>query len=394
MHVLLVNLITFVIIPLIMEGGIYIHIAYCRSKCLYCDFYSGGLKIADWEKYTQAITNESIFRKSELNFAPVSLYIGGGTPSLMPMEYLGSLVDSINNFTVNTWHEFTLEVNPEDVTKTNCDFWESIGVNRISLGLQTLNDNILKKIGRNHDSITALKALNLLTSKFENVSVDIIFGLPGQNLDEYRKTIEKVIDFHPTHISSYSLMLEPGTVMTFLEQKGKLTLPTEEEWLSMFKLTTDLLKGAGYKRYEISNYAIPGFESKHNSNYWTDKPYLGLGPGAHSFDGFFIRRANPNDLKGYITRFVNNSNDYKPFYNEEHLSKEERKEEIIMTSLRTCKGLNIKKIGEKFGDECKRKLLHQSASFIEKGLMKESSDYLFFTDEGFLISDAIISELI
>ena len=377
------------------KGGIYIHVPFCNNKCLYCDFYSGGSRIADWDKYVLALQNELNSREKELVFDPLTLYIGGGTPSLMPIHHLRMLIHYIKKKVSKTdWDEFTLEVNPEDVTKNNCEEWKSLGVNRVSLGLQTLNTDLLKKIGRRHDDKTGLKALELLLNTFNNVSVDLMFGLPEQSLSNHEKTIDIIINLRPHHISSYSLMLEPGTPMTLLENQGKIILPPEEDWIRMFQMTVDKLKSSGYIHYEISNYSLPGYQSVHNTSYWQGAPYLGLGPSAHSYDGVNIRRANPKDIKGYLKNFLNPVSSIKKIYSEEYLSYEERREEMVMTRLRTSQGLNLKEFLLKFGKENKKKLQQKSREYIFQGLMKESMGYLSFTEKGILVSDTILSHLI
>lgn len=383
-------------IKLMKEGGIYLHIPFCRNKCIYCDFYSGGSRIADWDRYPIAVTKELKTRvDKELTFLPTTLYLGGGTPSLIPEEVLRNTIESINEITGNSqWKEFTIEVNPEDVTAKKCKTWKETGINRVSIGIQSLNDLELSKIGRRHSALMGEKAIDLLSEYFHNVSVDVMFGIPDQTLTTYEKTIEKIISKHPTHISSYSLMLEPGTAMTLLHEKGKLPLPEEEQWMKMFELTTIILDQSGYKRYEISNYALEGFESLHNQNYWLGKPYIGLGPSAHSYDGEKIRRANPNDLKGYLDFFENPGFKNEAFYTKENLTEGEQEEEMIMTRLRLIKGLDINLFGKRFGEKKRKNLLQKAIRYINQGLMKEEKGYLKFTDKGFIISDALLCNLI
>ena len=377
------------------EGGIYIHIPFCRNKCLYCDFYSGGARIADWENYIGSVVNELKCREEELRFEPVTLYIGGGTPSLIPLKNLEDLLNGISEISgINKWKELTLEVNPEDVTRELCHEWRQMGIDRISMGLQSLNDEELRLIGRRHDSKTGIRALNLLKEEFDNISVDLMFGLPGQTSMSYEKTLERIISLRPTHLSAYSLMLESGTAMTILADKGRITLPGEDEWIEMFRITQDKSKEGGYRRYEISNYSFPGYESHHNGNYWNGSPYIGLGPGAHSYDGERIRRANPQDIKGYVKFYKEYEKKENLFFEEEVLTENELQEEMIMTRLRTVKGLNLHEYEELFGKEKKNILLQEASDFIDQGQMEENNGYLRFADRGFLISDIILSRLI
>lgn len=377
-------------------SGLYIHIPFCRNKCIYCDFYSGGSRIADWESYVSCLLNELDCRHSEIKFPVNTLYIGGGTPSLMPPEHFSNLIAGLRSRIKGMeLSEFTIEVNPEDVSNENIGLWKNEGVNRVSIGVQSLQDSELKALGRKHDSDSAMKALKMVIENFDNVSADIIFGIPGQTLKSYSDTLAKVISLRPHHVSSYSLMLEEGTAMTYLTDTGKVRLPGEDEWLRMYQLTIDTLKKNGYNRYEISNYSFPGKESLHNSSYWEGIPYLGLGPGAHSYDGKGIRRANPKDLKGYIRRYAVVGTEYNPsFYKEEKLSSTERREEMVMTRLRTSNGLDLKAFAESFGEDGMHRLIKEAEKYVEYGDIVFEDGRLFFTDKGYMISDSIISRLI
>lgn len=376
------------------QAGLYIHIPYCRNKCLYCDFYSAGLRIARWDDYIMALLNELKERKEEISDEFSTIYFGGGTPSLIPPEKFIALVSGLKSLVkIESKNEFTIEVNPEDVNSENIDAWLKMGVNRISLGVQSLDDDSLKLIGRRHDSDSALIALEKLKKNFENISVDVMFGIPGQTLNSYINTLESLSKFKPEHISTYSLMLEEGTAMTHLCKRNKIVLPEENDWIEMYEFTLSFLKENGYNRYEISNFSLPGKESKHNSLYWKGLPYLGIGPGAHSYDGASIRRANPADLKKYISSFREDKKG-DDFYLEERLTEKELREEMIMTRLRMAKGLDLKEFKERFGEKSQKNLLQNSLRFIQSGDLKEKDGFLFFTDRGFFISDSILVELI
>lgn len=377
------------------SGGIYIHIPFCRNKCLYCDFYSGGIRIADWKAYLNSILNELKSRKEELNFHPLTLYIGGGTPSLIPLNHFEDFIRELNlELYFPDWEEVTMEVNPEDISQDKLDLWKKSGINRISVGVQSLIDSELSLIGRRHNAETAVSSIKMISEYFENFSVDVMFGLPGQTLKSYSRTLNEIIKLKPTHISSYSLMLEEGTALTQLVKKNRIDLPEDNEWLKMFKLTTEILDKAGFERYEISNYACPGYYSKHNSLYWNGLPYLGLGPAAHSYNGFSIRKANPSDIKRYIKTFSDLAEEKKIFYIEEVLSKEEIWEEKIMTRMRTTQGLSLLEVEKEFGKDKLNFLLQKAQKYIARNLLKEKERYLSFTDKGFLISDSILVELI
>ena len=381
-------------------AGLYIHIPFCRSKCLYCDFYSGGSRIADWNSYVETLLLELKQRGEEFSEPFDTLYIGGGTPSLMPDENFSFLMESISGcIDAGKLEEFTIEVNPEDVSEKKCELWKTNGVNRVSIGVQSMIDNELKNIGRRHTSEEAANAVRLLKKYFDNVSIDVMFGLPGQDRYSYRKTLEEILSLQPQHISSYSLMLEEGTAMTNLVGRGVVNLPDEEEWLLLFEMTKQSLKEAGYEHYEISNYAQPGFESRHNSSYWLGLPYLGLGPGAHSYDGERIRRANPADLKGYLKYYseipaLKEDASDRYFFIEEYLSNEELAEEMIMTRLRMKSGLNLDEFSDKFGNQQAVRLKEKAENFIERGELAMSGESLHLTEQGILLSDYILSSLI
>ena len=376
-----------------METGLYIHVPYCRLKCIYCDFYSGGARIADWKAFSEAIAAELSQRSGELTEAPSTIYFGGGTPSLIPGRFFASIVEAIDKWCgTGKLLEFTVEVNPEDVTEENCKIWKESGVNRISMGIQTMDDRELKSIGRRHDSFTILKAYESLQRQFSNISVDLMFGLPGQSLKSYEQSLNEIIGLHPCHISSYSLMLEEGTAMTLLVNSGKIKIPDEEMWADMFNLTSDMLRNAGYKRYEVSNFALPGYESRHNTAYWKGNPYLGIGPSAHSYDGHNTRRMNPSDIKAYLNHFSKGKQP-KSFFREEILTQEELREEMIMTRLRMSEGLNVQEFRMRFGDEALHDLLNKAGNLKRNGLLETTSDSIRITEKGILLGNDIMASL-
>ena len=388
------------------KGGIYIHIPYCRNKCLYCDFYTGGVRIADWERYVGSLLNELEQRREEIPGEVATLYIGGGTPSLMPLREMERLVGGLRKYIpLDRVGEFTIEVNPEDVDEEKAAAWKDLGIDRISMGIQSLQDNELCRIKRGHDSATAIKGIEILQRYFVNISVDVMYGLPGQTLDSYKDTLEKILQYSPQHLSAYSLMLEEGTALTHLVDTGKIILPDEDEWIRMFELTNEMLVGSRYLHYEVSNFAKPGFESRHNSSYWEGKPYLGLGAGAHSYDGGFIRRSNPNDIRGYVNYFGgivnreelavgNTTGEKKRLYEEEILSEDELREEYIMTGMRLKRGVDLKGLEERFGSEAKKILLDRSSKYKERGLVKEEGNFLSLTKEGLILYNSVVSDLI
>lgn len=378
------------------RGGVYVHVALCRSKCIYCDFYSEVCKSdTDWKRYVTALLNEFKSRSAELaGMNEITIYIGGGTPSLLPLDLLTELIAGIRKISFDNVDslkiiETTMEVNPDDVSAERAMMWKNVGVDRVSMGVQSLNDNELRRIGRRHNALAAQNAYKVLADIFDNVSLDLMFGLPGQTLDSLSATIDAFIKMRPQHISAYSLMYEERTALTRLRDAGKIEEADENLSIEMFRMINDRLKKAGYLRYEISNYALPGFESKHNSAYWNRTPYIGLGPSAHSFDGDRRRRWNVADIREYLNG-VGSKGDW---FEIETLTDTEISEEYIMTGLRTAEGIDLKHYEEIFGKNAVNQLVGKAQKLIKTGLLEHGKDSLRLTDAGVMISDEIIVEL-
>ena len=378
---------------------LYIHIPYCAKKCIYCDFYSAGNP--DWKQYLTAVASELSMRIDEIRGGCLnSIYIGGGTPSLIPSVHFKSFFETVfsilkkEKISLGENMEITLEVNPEDVNLENIQIWKESGINRISMGVQSLNDEELKIINRRHSSDKALFALSILKQYFNNISVDIIYGLPGQTILSLKQTLDKLLEYKPNHVSAYALTYEPGAPLSYLRKIGKIEELDEDKYIEFSNLIDNKLKEENYIRYEISNYAQDGFESRHNKGYWNGEDYLGLGPSACSYDGKAIRRSNPSDIKSYIKFFNKPILNSSFFYKEEILSAEELKEEDIFTSLRTAKGLDLERFEKKFGALEMRRLLHSSAKWIKSDDMKINDGCLKLTAKGIFISDYIILSLI
>lgn len=373
---------------------LYVHIPFCKTKCLYCDFYTGGARIADWHRFVDSLLREYETRRNELEEDPSTLYLGGGTPSLIPASEFKRLIEGIRRYGhLNCYREATIEVNPEDVNDEKCKLWYDHGINRVSLGIQSFEDHVLKAIGRGHDKKQSVYALETLKKYFSNISVDLMFGLPGQTYESYQHTLATVLSFEPQHISSYSLMLEEGTAMTVLINREVLRLPEEDIWMKMLENTPKILNEAGYRHYEISNYALEGYESIHNSGYWSGQSYLGIGPGAHSYNGNSRRRFNPNDIKGYIKFFSGLERNRNVFYEEEKLSENEMREEVIMTRLRTCQGIDLKEFEKKFGKDEVARLFHKVLKFKKQNFMIIKEDRLKFTEKGWPLFNSIVADL-
>lgn len=381
----------------VSSGGLYIHVPFCHKKCLYCDFFSGGTRVARWNDYCKAIINELKERVDELPSSVSSIYFGGGTPSAMPDDRLAALLCDIRSVIgkrLTTDAEITLEANPEDVSDARARAWRDSGFNRLSLGIESFEDNLLSAMGRNHSGVQARKALDTLASYFDNVSADLIFGLPGQSEEQWQRDVRTIISYNPAHISAYCLMFEEGTAFTHLQKTGRLAAPDEMLVLRMFAHLSDALRQAGYLRYEISNYSHPGMHSRHNSLYWTGAPYLGLGPSAHSYDGERKRRANPRDLKGYYSRFASDTVSGVPFYSEERLSDTELMEEFLMLRLRRREGFNPQEFKSQFGAEEWVRIQKRMDRLMKDGLLEYDSGNVRLSEAGIMKSDGVIIDLL
>lgn len=379
---------------------LYIHIPFCKGKCIYCDFYSTGKP--DWNKYIKAVSTELSERIDELKADSLSsVYIGGGTPSLMPartfMQFWEGITGILNSGrkSISDKTEITVEVNPEDVDEERARCWKDCGVNRISMGVQSLVDSELMTLHRRHNAWKAINSFNILKEHFSNISLDIIYGIPGQTKESLTYTLEKMTSLAPQHISAYSLTYEPGTPLSVLREQGRIQEVTEEESIEFGRIVSQFLEKASYERYEISNYALQGFQSRHNSGYWTGNSYLGLGPAASSFDGQTVRRTNTANLKSYLEFYLNpDARTKKQFYEEECLSTEERAIETIFLSLRTRRGLNLKDFERMFGPAKLSDLKTKSMRWIDSDHLRLNEHILSLTSKGIDISDHIILSLI
>lgn len=380
-----------------LSAGIYVHIPYCARRCLYCDFYTEGVIRADWPAYISALLSElrqrldapegDILRDADR----YTLYIGGGTPSLIPLAGFRRLADGITGMMGRKPSEFTIEVNPDDVTREKAEAWRAAGVDRVSMGVQSLIDSELKFIGRRHDAATAIQAYGILRPLFDNISLDLMFGLPGQTMESLRQTLDGFMQMRPEHVSAYSLMYEERTALTRLRDSGKIQETDETLSVDMFRTICDTLEQHGYGHYEISNWALPGRESQHNSAYWHGVPYLGLGAGAHSYDGHRLRRSNLPDARLYVSSLSGPS--LSSHYTTEHLDSEALREEMIMTRLRTRHGLGLAEFAERFGQSAHDSLMRRATPIIARGLLSDDHRHLSLTRDGVILSDDIITDL-
>lgn len=370
-------------------AGIYIHIPFCKKLCFYCDFYH-VISPDNNSSFIEALLEEASLRRNYLENQKVStIYLGGGTPSVFSIKDLGTILDHINKlYTVTDDCEITVELNPDDVNPVYLDGLRSLNINRVSLGIQSWRDSDLKLLNRRHDSAQAVNALeDTLKAGFKNVTIDLIYGIPGMSQKEWESNLDFSFSFGIKHLSAYHLTIEPGTVFGKMLEKGAITEIDENESASQFNILIEKAESAGFIQYEISNFGLPGFFSIHNSNYWKQVSYLGLGPSAHSFNGY-SRQWNVRDLKGYI-KAVNSG---KSFYESEELDTRKRFNEYIMTSLRTMWGIDLEYVESMFEKEGYDYVVNLSGKFKNYGLMKLEKNSLVLTNQGRLISDNIISE--
>ena len=377
----------------IAMAGVYIHIPFCASRCSYCDFFS-TLQLADMGgPYVEAVLVEARLRKGELHGESIkTLYMGGGTPSQLPLPLLLRLVDGLRGaLDLSGVEEFTVEANPDDVTPDWCRAVAALGVNRVSMGVQSFEDPILRLIGRRHTSRQAMDVVaHLREAGINNISIDLIFGLPGQTVSSWTASVEQAIALAPQHISAYGLTYEEGTRLWRQRELGEVVEVPEEQCLEMYRILVDDLQAAGYEHYEISNFALPGYHSRHNSSYWNDTPYLGLGAAAHSYDGK-VRKWNPHDLHQYIDKVMA---DELPCEFEE-LSRSERYDERVMLGLRTARGVDAERLRDDFGDEAWRYFTREAARHLEAGNLRQAEDGRYvLTRDGIMLSDSIIRDLL
>jgi oxygen-independent coproporphyrinogen-3 oxidase len=370
-------------------AGIYIHIPFCKKLCSYCDFYH-ILSTGDHDSFIKALLSEAEMRKDYTRSEEIStIYIGGGTPSVLSVKEVKTIFDCLfRNYSVNKNCEVTFEMNPDDVNIPYLLGIKKLGVNRISLGIQSWRDKDLTMLNRRHDSAQAERALkDVFKSGFDNVSVDLIYGIPGLGTADWGRNIDITFSYDIKHLSAYHLTIEEGTPLARMKKKGIIEEIDEEESTSQFNLLVEKAINAGFIQYEISNFAKTGYFSAHNTNYWKQVNYLGLGPSAHSFNGY-SRQWNISDIKGYI-KAVNSGNQ---FFGREDIDNKTRFNEYIMTSLRTMWGIDLEYVEKTFEKEGYDYVLNMADKFINYGLMRKEANALILTNQGKMISDNIISE--
>jgi len=370
-------------------AGLYIHIPFCKSKCSYCDFYS-GVQGSLTDKLVDALQHEIRLRADYLKGDELqTIYFGGGTPSILTHRQLSNIFTTIATiWDIGKCTEITLEANPDDLSAEKLKELSELPINRLSIGIQSFHDEELSMLRRKHSAQQAVEAVREAQPYFQNISIDLMYGLPGQTISGWEHTILQALALNIQHISAYHLTYETGTLLDRKRKEGRIVPVTEEISVAMYYLLQNRLKDQDIKQYEISNFAIPGFHSRHNSSYWEGIKYLGIGPSAHSFDGE-SRQWNIANTLQYITSIEQKKN----YFEKELLSTTDKYNEKIMISLRTIQGISVERIEAEFGTQTKQKLIQQSERFIKAGIMFLDNNHLHLTPEGLFLSDGIITDL-
>ena len=367
-------------------AGIYIHIPFCKSKCGYCGFYSlPSIKLKDG--FLEALKEEIVARKDYLNGETIdTVYFGGGTPSLLSTEEIEGILHLINrHFPLAENPEITLEANPDTLSPEYLQALRHIGINRLSIGIQSFFDNDLQYLGRKHNAEHARQCLIWAKQAgFENLSLDLIYSLPTSNAEQWNRNLDLFFEADIPHLSAYALTLEPNSILTKQIELGKAAPVSEDDALRDYDILCRRAAENGYLHYEISNYCCRGMHSQHNASYWFGTPYLGLGPSAHSFDGN-SRQWNVSSVEKYVAA--------KRVQEKEQLSPEQRYDEYVMLRLRTHWGIDLKwlkrEMGERFSTYCEQ----HAQPLIAQGRLSQTREFLYLTDEQMLFADGIAEEL-
>ncbi len=386
------------------DFGIYIHIPFCRQKCFYCDFPSFAGKERMIGPYLEALEQEMgqvrqrLWDRGEAVFgsdgklAPGTIYIGGGTPTVLETVALPDVFYLLQkHIDVEHAGEITIEANPGTVDGEKLRLLHGFGINRLSLGVQSFDDGCLKAIGRIHSGQEAAEAVaEAQDAGFANISVDLMYGLPGQDMNMLRESVETALSLGVQHISIYGLQLEEGTVFDKLHQQGKLVLPSDELTEEMYDYITAFLPAQGYHRYEISNFALPGYESRHNLSYWQDVPYLGFGSGAHSYWGD-CRYQNPARIEVYMEEVFQGR---AMCHVEEKVTEKAHIEEFCFLALRTAAGISVRRFAAVFGRDVHELYGEQIRRLVEKGLLLEDRERLYLSQLGMKYGNQVFGEFL
>lgn len=372
------------------EIGLYIHIPFCKRKCYYCDFNSYAGYDYLFDDYIRALLME-IESNSTKDYNVVSVYIGGGTPNLLPPSYIEKILKSVfKNYKILDGCEITIEMNPGLITEEKLKIYKDNGINRVSIGLQAFQNRLLKYIGRIHTVEEFFGNYELVKKFFDNINIDLMYAFPTQTFKEWQETLKEVVKLQPTHVSTYSLILEPNTSFYRLYEKGQLPIVDEEEELKMYHWGIEFLKEKGYHHYEISNFALPTFECRHNILYWECKNYLGFGAGAHSYMAD-VRYSNIENIKDYIKSILERKSAVKEKIK---LTKQDRMAEFMFLGMRMTKGVCDKDFKKRFGIslfEFYKKVIQK---YLKEGLIEIDNECVKLTERGIDVSNVIFEEFL
>ena len=372
-------------------AGIYLHIPFCKRRCIYCDFFSttqGG----QTDRYIEALCSELEQRKEYLEGEDIeTIYLGGGTPSQLQEKHFEQIFSTLYiYYPVRPDAEITLEANPDDLNKEYVTMLRHFPFNRLSMGIQTFNDTTLRLLHRRHTAQQAIDAFERCRQAgFANISIDLMYGLPGETLASWKADLEQAIALHPEHISAYHLIYEEGTPLWKLREEHRVSEIDEDLSVSLFSELIHTLKTAGYEHYEISNFCLPGKHSRHNSSYWIGKKYLGCGASAHSYNGI-SRQWNIASLEKYMTGIEHR----KPDYEIEELDLYTRYNDFVITSLRTQWGMSLTKLKTDFGEKLYDYCIQLATPHLQQHTLQQDDEFLKFTEQGIFISDGIMSDLL
>jgi oxygen-independent coproporphyrinogen-3 oxidase len=369
-------------------AGIYIHIPFCKQACNYCNFHFSTQQ-KNIPSIVEAIISEAALRKEYISEKVETIYFGGGTPSLLTDLQIENILLTLHKyFEKDEQIEITLEANPDDITEEKLQQWKKIGINRLSIGVQSFAEADLQWMNRAHDNTMAIDTLQLATKYFDNISIDLIYGTPSLTDAQWIENIEQAIVLNIPHLSCYALTVEPKTTLQVMIEKEQVSDVDTDQQARHFELLLEVLESNGYEQYEISNFSKPNFRSKHNSSYWQGKSYIGLGPSAHSFNGI-SRQWNVSNNALYLQSI---SKGILPI-EVELLTQTQQQNEYIMTSLRTKEGIDLLKLQHQFGEAKTNKLLQQASKFIIENLLVQTNNFLHLTNKGKFMADGIAADL-
>lgn len=371
-------------------AGIYLHIPFCKTRCIYCDFYSTTR--SEWvQPYVEALCTELHMRKDYLKGEPVrTLYFGGGTPSQLKQDHFEQIFHTLQEvYDLSLCEEVTIEANPDDLTEDYTAMLASLPFNRLSMGIQTFHEDTLRLLKRRHTAQQAIDAIaHCRAHGFQNISIDLIYGLPGETDQRWAEDLHQAIALKVEHISAYHLIYEEGTALDRLRKQHQVKEVDEDSSLRFFTLLMNQLREAGYEHYEISNFCRPGYHSRHNSSYWQGIPYLGCGPSAHSFN-LESREWNVPSLSRYLQGIRQGQRNFEI----EKLDLNTRYNEYVMTSLRTSQGISLSYLHQNFGTELAHYCQQLANPYLLQNKLKIENDALKLTPSGIFISDSIMSDL-